>query len=147
MRDTSLQKAYLWELFVDPFIPVLQHFKPFYLSLSENIYINCLAWLSDKWKKITLMYINNIEIYIENNTWVHRDIWNLFLSVQLNISRVLCSHSWDIELNTRTEIPNLQTTLHSFLFNHINSLLTRRNCLNSCSQKRTCCHSFFMVLN
>ena len=55
------------------------------------------------------------------------------------------SHKWDIELNTRREIPYLQATMYYFVY-YINILLTRRNRLNSRFKKRTRCYSF-MALN
>ena len=56
-----------------------------------------------------------------------------------------CADSWDIELNTRREIPYPQATMYYFVY-YINVLLTRRSSLYSCFKKKTRWH-WFIVLN
>ena len=51
------------------------------------------------------------------------EIWNLSLSVQLNISQVSAENEWDIDLNTR-EISYLQATMY-YVVHFINILITR----------------------
>ena len=58
------------------------------------------------------------------------EIWNFSPSVQRDISRVSAANHWDIELNTRRELPYLQATF-PFLVYYINILLIQRKRLNS----------------
>ena len=72
------------------------------------------------------------------------EIWELSFRVQLDISRVAAANDWDIDLNTRSEIPHLQGTLY-YLVYFINILLTRKSRLNSRFKMRTRCYSFLLL--
>ena len=61
--------------------------------------------------KIT--FYNNIDD-VENNTWMHRDM-EYFLKCSTWYLTMRASNEWDIELNTRREIPCLQVDCNNYL--------------------------------
>ena len=62
------------------------------------------------------------------------------------LSSLRSDHSWDIELNTRREIPYLQATMYYFFY-YINILLTRGSPFNSCFKKGTRWRHWFIAQN
>ena len=50
---------------------------------------------------------------MENNTWT---LANLSSRVQIDIKRVRCPHSFDIDLNTGRKIPHLQAPMYYFVY-------------------------------
>ena len=114
-----------------------------------NFFIEWLQSLlcSDKNRENSLSIAT--KLYFWKDRLIHGclEIWNFSSRVELDISRVRCPHSWDVELNTRRKIPYLQAIINYFVY-CINGLLIRRSRL--CSRftfhvPRTRCHSFMML--
>ena len=82
-------------------------------------------------------FVNRSSLIIHGQT----EIWNSSSSVQIGVSRVSSANGWDIELNTRKEIPYLRATMYHFVY-YINILLTKRSRLNSRFKTRRRCYSF-----
>ena len=136
---------------IDPCINIIHPANEFILLSIKNklcIWIFFIEWLqsllcSDKNRE------NSLSIVTKRYFWKDRlihgcsEIWNFSSRVELDISRVRCPHSWDVELNTRRKIPYIQATMNNFVY-CINALLIRSRLCSRFTQ-RTLCHSFMML--
>ena len=100
-------------------------------------------WLKYHWNTTLLMIGYTSKC---GNNFNFRLAYYKVFSVQQDISQVSAANEWDIELNTRREIPITMPATMSYFVCHINILLTRRSHLNPWFKKRMHCHSF-MALN
>ena len=119
-----------------------------YLIGQSNPWSDMISFRSVEWYHITsrvsFLFMALSHWYHTHHAIKYMGMQRYGISLQVFNS---ISHGWEIELNTRREIPYLQATIYYFVNNYyITILLRRRSQLNSCFEKRTHCHSF-MALN
>ena len=75
------------------------------------------AYNSSQWNPISRSCRRRARGYIEYNTWALVDMEFLFECLtRFDSSRVSAANEWDVELNTRREIPYLQATTYYFAY-------------------------------